>query len=543
MKRTFILAILLLYLSIGFAKKTEKNFLITKKYLNYPIEMRAKKVMVDFMIEGEKVNYTTIRLAEGKPEYWVFTDVSAFIGKELTLVFDKKVKSIDEIFQSDSFKGEENLYKEKYRPQFHFSSRRGWNNDPNGLVYHNGEYHLYYQHNPYDTQWGNMHWGHAVSSDLVHWKELPVALVPDEHGTMYSGSAVIDKNNTSGWGKDVLVAAYTADNRKGLETQCIAYSTDNGRTFTKYEKNPVIDSKEKWQSSDTRDPKVFWYEPNKEWVMALFERNGISIYTSKNIKDWNYESHTTGFWECPELFELPVDGDENNKKWVMYGASGTYLIGSFDGKKFSPEAGKYHNTFGNQYASQTYNNEPSGRRVQIGWGRGITNDGMPFGQMMCFPTELTLRSTNEGPRLFSEPVKEIEKLHEKAYKWNNLSVEEANNNLDEIKGDLIHLKTKIEIIKGVKYEITYHGNTLVVFDGNFDLFNKHPYTQPEPGKFVFEIEMLIDKSSVEVFVDNGKMVDVSKLAEPKRGAGLRIKAKNDFVVVHELEVYELKSVW
>ena len=230
-----------------------------------------------------------------------------------------------------------------------------------------------------------MSWGHAVSKDLIHWEELSVVMVPDKLGSIFSGTAVIDYNNTSGFGKDgipPMVAIYTvhsADN----ERQCIAYSLDKGRTFTKYEGNPVIDSKAKWNIKDLRDPKVFWYQPAKSWVMVLFERDGNSIYTSANLKDWNYESHTTGFWECPQFFELAVDGNKNNKKWVMYGASGTYMIGKFDGKVFTPETGKYYYGNGALYAAQTFDNIPAsdGRRIQIGWGR-IQQPGMPFNSMM-----------------------------------------------------------------------------------------------------------------------------------------------------------------
>src|SRR5690606_13651467 len=194
----------------------------------------------------------------------------------------------------------------------------------NGLVYHNGEYHLFYQHNPYEKEWENMHWGHAVSPDLVHWRELPVALFPDELGTMFSGSAVIDHANTAGYNQGdtaAMIVAYTAAGPE-KQVQCIAYSLDNGRTFTKYNGNPVIDSKKKWNSPDTRDPKVFWYKPGNHWVMVLNERDGHSIYTSADLKKWNYESHVTGFWEWPELFELPVDVDINNTNWGTDGASG-----------------------------------------------------------------------------------------------------------------------------------------------------------------------------------------------------------------------------
>jgi fructan beta-fructosidase len=549
LKPSFFLFAMLFLAFGGFGQQSERTFLITKKYLNYPIQRNPveiksrdiKKVKVDFILDGKRITYAEMSLATNIPDYWVFTDVSAYKGKTLTLVFDRPVDAIQKIYQSDTFWEQENLYKEKYRPQFHFSSRRGWNNDPNGLVYLDGEYHLYYQHNPYDIKHGNLAWGHAVSRDLVHWNELPVTLMPDELGTMNSGSAVVDKNNTSGWGKNVLVAAYTTFNMlERKPAQCVAYSTDKGRTFTKYDKNPVIDSK---AQTAARDPKVFWYAPSNGWVMALYEMNGISIYTSKDLKQWKYESHTDGFFECPELFELPVDGNANHTKWVMYGASGPYMLGSFDGKKFTPEAGKYRCIFGLQYASQTFNQAPDGRRVQMGWGKIVHSPDMPFSQMMTFPTELSLRSTNEGPRLYNEPVKEIEKLHSKGFKWNDLDLADANKKLEEVKGDLIHLKMKIELLEQLKFSISYKGKKLVDFDGNKDLMNDVPYIQAVPGKLIFELELLIDKTSVEVFFDHGRRVDVLSLSDSKRSDGLNINVRNNSAIVHKLEVYELKSAW
>ena len=354
-----------------------------------------------------------IRLAPSKPDYWVFLDVSSYKGKVLKISYAGDPGSLSLIYQDDVIAGNDSLYREINRPQIHFTSRRGWNNDPNGLVYYEGEYHMFYQHNPMEREWENMSWGHAVSKDLIHWEELPVVMLPDKLGSIFSGTAVIDYNNTSGFGKDgipPMVAIYTA-NSSDNERQCIAYSLDRGRTFTKFDGNPVIDSKGKWNSTDLRDPKVFWYEPEKNWVMVLFERDGNSIYTSVNLKEWQYQSHTSGFWECPQLFELAVDGNTTNKKWVMYGASGTYMIGKFDGRKFTPEGGKYYYGNGSIYAAQTFDNIPAsdGRRIQIGWGR-IQQPGMPFNQMMLLPTELTLRSTKDGIRMFNRPVKEVEML-------------------------------------------------------------------------------------------------------------------------------------
>lgn len=512
----------------AFGQGRSKVFRIEKRYLNIPVDMQQDRQKVHFTMGKDTITYSVMRIANGHPDYWVFKDVSAWKGKNLTLTFASKVSGIDEIYQSEEFAGEDSLYQERNRPQLHFSSRRGWNNDPNGLVYHNGEYHLYYQHNPYENQWQNMHWGHAVSKNLLHWEELDDALYPDKLGTMYSGSAVIDKNNTAGWGRNTLVALYTASGRK--KTQNVAYSKDNGRTFMKYKGNPVLGA--------DRDPKVFWYEPRKIWVMVLYEDNFFSIYNSRDLKKWEYKSQVKGFYECPELFELPVDGNADNMKWVMYGASGTYMTGTFDGETFTPEHGKYTYSWGSQYAPQTYNDTPDGRRIQIGWGR-IEQRGMPFNQMMLFPTELSLRTTPEGVRLFCEPISEIEKLHTREHRWQNLTREQVNEKLNGIDSDLLHVKMDVEIEHGLRLEVFFRGNSIVHYDGNYNRFNEAPYICETPGNFRFNIEILLDRTSVETWIGKGKLF-ISKGLEKKSQEGLRIAGD---VKVHSIEVSEMRSIW
>lgn len=209
---------------------------ITKRYLNLPVSHQVDRALMTFDVGGRQERVFEIRLASGKPDYWVFCDMSALKNKEIKISYTGNKTGINKIYQADEITGQDSLYKETNRPQIHYTQRRGWNNDPNGLLYYDGEYHLFYQHNPYERDWGNMHWGHAVSNDLIHWEELPIALYPDEHGTMFSGSAVIDYDNTSGFGKNgipAMVAIYTADNPE-KQVQCIAYSLDKGRTWTKY---------------------------------------------------------------------------------------------------------------------------------------------------------------------------------------------------------------------------------------------------------------------------------------------------------------------
>jgi len=389
-----------------------------------------------------------------------------------------------------------------------------------------------------------MHWGHAVSKDLIHWKELPVALYPDEHGTMFSGSAVIDYDNTLGVskkGSPTMVIAYTADSPR-KQVQCIAYSLDNGRTFTKIKENPVIDTKHIWNSQDTRDPKLFKYAPTGDWIIVLNERDGHSIYTSRDLKDWTYQSHVTGFWECPELFELPIDGDPKNTKWVMYGASGTYMLGSFDGKKFTPEAGKYYYSTGSIYAAQTYANIPEadGRRIQVGWGR-LSHPGMPFNGQMLIPTELTLRNTKEGVRLFSMPVKEFDTLQTKAGEWADLSSDKANEVIKTFnKSDVILIKPTIKLAHATSAGLSRNGQALLNYDMNSNLVNGVFYSPEDRTSMEITADIILDKTSVEGFIDHGAY-SYSMSLEAKNKEGLRFWGNN--IEISKLEVYTLSSIW
>jgi hypothetical protein len=300
----------------GFLKDADREFTASMRYLHIPIKNGAPKRVVTLLVDGQPAVRNDIELADGKPDWWAPMDVSAWHGKQLTLRVDKLHEdsaALRSIEQSDTLKDAANLYREPLRGQFHFSARRGWNNDPNGLVFYNGEYHLFFQHNPYGWAWGNMHWGHAVSKDLVHWEELGDKLLPDGMGPMFSGSAVVDWKNTSGFGQDgkpPMVLFYTAAGNPTL--QCLAHSTD-GRNFTKYSGNPVLAQ----ITSGNRDPKVIWHEPSKQWVMVLYvELDGvhtIHFFTSPNLKDWEFVSKTDGFFECPDFFELPVDGDAHGR--------------------------------------------------------------------------------------------------------------------------------------------------------------------------------------------------------------------------------------
>ena len=519
---------------------------ITKKYINFPVSHKVDRRAMILSVKGQEPCRFVIRLAEGEPDYWVFRDVSGLKGKTVTLSYEGSEAALAKVYQDDRIAGEEEIYNEKYRPQYHFTTRRGWINDPNGMVFYKGKYHLFYQHNPAEREWENMHWGHAVSTDLLHWEELPVALHPDTIGTIFSGSAVIDYGNTAGYNaKDepAMVAFYTADHPKS-QRQCMAYSLDEGLTFTKYEGNPIIDSYDKWQSHDTRDPKVFWYAPGGHWVLVLNERNGHSIYNSKNLKDWTFQSHITGFWECPELFEISVDGNANNKKWVMWGASGTYMVGTFDGKKFTPETTKLCNLNGSAYAAQVFNNisQEDGRVIKMAWGR-ISFDDMPFNGCMLLPQEQILKTVNGGLRLVSRPVKEVGQLFMEAYSGTDLTASQANEIMKRFDGnDVLRIRATFRLTYSTDAGISYRGQRLVNYDMNGNRLNGEFYATEVPGSMELDADIYVDRGMVEVYIDGGlysySMKRDVKSTNPEGYVfwGNQLELKN-------LAVYTVKSIW
>ncbi|MDR3142507.1 MAG: glycoside hydrolase family 32 protein [Tannerellaceae bacterium] len=515
---------------------------VTKRYLNLPVSQQVERSEMQFLLNGKTERTFAIRLA-ANPEYWTFCDISPFMGQTLTIRYSDNAGGLREIYQGDTINGQSGLYRERHRPQFHFTTRRGWNNDPNGLVYYDGEYHLFYQHNPYEREWENMHWGHAVSRDLVHWEELPVALYPDTLGMMFSGSAVVDFDNTSGFGatgQPPMVAAYTAASPAG-QVQCIAYSLDKGRTWAKYSGNPVIDSGSEWNTHDTRDPKVFRHAASGQWVMVLNECDGHSIYTSPNLLRWTYRSHVTGFWECPDLFELPVNNNPVDTRWVLYGASASYMIGAFDGNTFTPQQGKYCYTSGALYAAQTLNDTPDGRRIQIGWGR-IQQPGMPFNMMMLLPTELTLSTTPNGIRLFSYPVKEVDNLQEEGIQRRLLSVEAANELLKSYpNAGSLRIKTTFQLSHATSAGLKLDGQDIINYDLNFNRLNGNFYSPPEMTSMALTADILIDLTSIEVFIDGGAF-SYAMERTPLNTTGFRFWSSHP-IEVKNLEIYPMKSIW
>lgn len=507
----------------------------------------------------------TVRQARGtrsdKPS-WISWDVSRLKGKSGRLKVtelpgpDGAAELARSVVHGDQPRGAvivvDRLYQETYRPQFHFTPKRNWTNDPNGLVYYQGEYHLFFQHNPFGINWGNMTWGHAVSQDLVHWEQLDNAIEPDELGTIFSGSAVVDENNTAGFqtgDEKVIVAIFTYAGSHARPpkpfTQGIAYSNDRGRTFSKYEKNPVVGH----FVGSNRDPKVIWHRPSGKWVMALYlDRGKFRLLGSKNLKQWETLSDVDfpGGHECPEFFELPVDADQNNTRWVFWEAGGRHRIGRFDGTTFKPETGVLPSKWGNNcYAGQTYNNVPEsdGRRIFIAWMSGGKYPEMPFNQQMTFPRRLTLRTTDEGIRLFAYPVREIEKLYTKKHNWSDLALKPGDNPLASLEGELWDVDAVIEPQKAEAIELNVRGEKIRydVAEKRVSCLGKSATLEPVDGRI--ELRVLVDRTSLEIFANRGRVVMSFCFLPNPADRGLGLRAEGQAARVVSLALRELRSAW
>ncbi len=543
----------------GNVQNAERSIDLTSRYIHIPIKNGAPKRVVSLLVDNKLIVRNDIELADGKPDWWAPMDVSSWQGKRGTFRVDKLHEdsaALSQIQQSNFIIDEDSMYREPLRGQFHFSPKRGWNNDPNGCVFCNGEYHLFFQHNPYGWAWGNMHWGHAVSKDLVHWEELGDKLLPDEMGPMFSGSAVVDWNNTSGLGKDgkpPLVLFYTAAGNP--TTQCMAYSTD-GRNFTKYSNNPVI----KEVTGGNRDPKVIWHEPSKRWVMVLYvewqKKHTAHFYTSENLKDWTLASIVNGdapgggyLFECPDFFELPVDGDASRKKWVLLGANSDYAIGDFDGKRFLPDATRLKGHRGRGfYAAQSFSDVPDGRRIFIGWWQTETK-GMTFNQSMTVPLELGLKQTEDGPRLTFAPAKELQNLRAHTHEIVSSTPKEllqspdSPNPLRDVSAELVELEIEFKpdsanrlLIKVRGVDIAYHADKQEI-----ELAGHRASAPLVNGKQ--RLVILCDRTGIELFASDGLCYVPLPINVDPSNRQLAVATQNGNAIITSLNVYELQSAW
>jgi len=552
MKKSFssiLLALLLINMSCSSQSKSSGenlsvDYQIQSSYILIPVEEKAPEIKIRVSTNPTNQFTYDVHLAVNKIDYWVPLDVKKWKGQKVTLSYlgvKESILGVNDVKQSDKFEFE---YNEKYRPQFHFSPEHGWMNDPNGMVYLDGEYHLFYQYNPYGSMWANMSWGHAVSTDMVSWTYLPTALTPDSLGAIFSGSAVIDVNNSAGFGKNAMVAIYTSAGK--IQQQSIAYSTDKGRTFTKYTKNPVLPNP---GITDFRDPKVSWNEVAHQWVMALATKQTVTFFGSPNLKDWTKLSEFgegigshAAVWECPDLFPMTYQG---KTKWLLIvslnpggpngGSATQYFIGDFDGKTFKPDALPYPLwiDYGrDNYAGVTFNNVPKtdGRRIFLGWmsnwdyaNQVPTKD---FRSANTTPRELTIVNNGNHLILSSYPVKELNSLKGKIWEKPNLIVEKEaiitdllkdNNGSYEIEMTIRPEKTEVfgfslNNFKNETLKFNFDNTTgfvsidrknsgLTDFNDRFAIGMNAPLAK----KAVYRIRLLVDKASAELFVNEGEI--------------------------------------
>ena len=539
----------------------QREFVIRNQYLNLPIQNGAPKRKVTVLVDGQEAVKLDIELAGGAADWWAPMDVRSWRGNKVVLLVDQlpaDSAALKNIEPSDEIKDAEHLYHEPLRPQFHFSPRRGWNNDPNGLVFYRGEYHLFFQHNPYGWGWGNMHWGHATSRDLVHWREQGDVLAPDQFGPMYSGSAVVDWQNTSGLGsagQPAQVLVYTACGHPAV--QCLAYSTD-GRNYTKFSGNPVL----KQITEGNRDPKVRWYAPERKWIMVLYagfedpskpdaqgrrgRRDTIQFLSSTNLKDWTVMSEMEGFFECPDFFPLPDVDDPAKVKWVLTAASSDYMIGAFNGAKFTPETPKLKGQRGRGfYAAQTFSDIPTrdGRRIQIGWFQTETR-GMPFNQCLTIPLSLSLRSTPAGPRLNWQPVKELEALRGKSRHCGAFTLQPGGANpLADTKGELLEVRADFEPGSNTGVSFAVRGMP-ISYDAGKEELTVNGLTTPAPLlKGRQRIIIYADRTSLEIFASDGLVyVPMPVMLQPENQS-VEVSMHGSPVRFEHLDACQLKSIW
>lgn len=518
------------------------EFYADSKYLVFPVNCHAQDKRLYFYIDGKLVYDVIFSLDYDKPDFYVPLNIARFYGKTVRIDCDQDIK-----IQIDKRDNADTSYDGKYRPYAHFTAKRGWINDPNGLVYYNGCYHMFFQHNPVDCKWENMHWGHAVSSDLVHWQEKDIAFYPDEDGTVFSGSAIIDRKNVTGLKQndnDVILIFYTcagntSEASKGKPfTQNLAYSIDGGNTFRKYEKNPLIAQ----LVGENRDPKVIYYEPDDSYIMALFlENHEYALFKSKNMLDWKQIQRVTlpEDAECPDFFPLAADNDPCNVKWVFIGASDRYLIGNFDGEQFTVENDLMRLNYGNSsYAAQSWSDIPE-RRIRTAFSTMII-PGEPYASCMNLPQEMSLKTIDGKIKLCVMPVKETELLYTAEEHFANISVAANQPFKYQVSSKCCDITLNVPLQNSFVF-------TLFGFELSFDAkqsvltcLNKEA---PVNGKDGFlTIRLIMDTINTEIFADDGSIFMGMTYIQDYNLNTLSVTSECpiDHIGIH---VAELKAFW
>jgi fructan beta-fructosidase len=584
---------------------TSPEFALDNDHLSFLIGggNQPAELGVELLVDGKRVRSATGTDSESLT--WVNWDVRDLQGQRATLcIFDRATggwghvladhfvladepRERVEVGRLENYRKSAAYYREPYRPQFHFTPETNWMNDPNGLVYFDGEYHLFYQHNPHGHEWGHMSWGHAVSDDLVHWQHLPIA-IHEEYGIMaFSGSAVVDEKNTSGFGvggQPPLVAIYTGHGL-GRQTQDLAYSNDRGRTWTKYAGNPVIDIDE----AEFRDPKVFWHEPTSQWVMivALSAKKRLQFYSSSDLKAWTLLSEfgpagvlNKPNWECPDMFELPIENEPGATRWVVEanlgggsiagGSGGEYFIGEFDGEKFVAESkeSQWFDFGRDYYADLTWSNVPreDGRRISIGWMSNTETSSTPtypWRSAMSIPRQLSLRRVDGKLRLCQRPVRELDSLRDSLVDIKPRSLDNETLPI-ELAGQQLEITLEVRpgtatefgarVLKGEREQTTVgydakneslfvdrtkSGN--VTFHPAFAGRHAGPLKADENG--LVRMTIYVDASSVEVFGNHGESVITDLVFPSSKSNRLELYADGGTAEIVSCQVHKLKSIW
>jgi fructan beta-fructosidase len=540
---------------------------VTNRYLRLPVRNAGPLYRVQLLRNEQMVREFTIELPPGEPvDWWAFYDLRDFHGETLRLEISAYAPHGSPpaeppapfspaacdwlrraIHLSNTALDAEDLYHERLRPQFHYTPRRGWNNDPNGLAYHAGEWHMFYQHNPFGVGWGNMHWGHAASRDLIHWVELDEALTQRSLADMaFSGGGLTDHANTAGFqrgSQPPLVVAFTSTGRG----ECLAYSNDRGRTLVEWEGNPFL-------AHRGRDPKIIWYPPQEKWVLIVYEElgegpdpeRGYAIYDSPDLKRWRRLDFLPGLWECPELLHLPLDGNPGNARWVIYGARwegprSTCLIGDFDGERFTQWEENQTAHYGPHfYAPQVFSDAPGGRAIMLGWLSGAQYPGMPFSQGMTVPLELSLRSTPLGARLCFYPARELEALRQGTISGAGLSLGGANELLAGA-GELLDVELVLRPDGPLALDVRGHpvdydpGAHAVGFAGSQAIL--------PPGPETLRLRVLVDRAVTEVFADDGLAAFSAMTLPGDPGAPIQPLRLEGNGMVEQIQIHTLRPAW
>jgi len=521
-----------------------------KQYMLFPVTRGGKQYRFRLEKEDEVTEQFVVEMSEGEPDHWAFKDIGVYGGKKLKLISycPVPVAGFHKIRQSNDIPGEALFYKENQRPQFHFTSRTGWINDPNGLVHDEGRWHLMYQHNPYGVIGGLKHWGHAVSTDLFHWEEKPSSVVPDDLGSNHSGGAVVDFNNSAGLqtGKDkTLVAYWTSAGHFTTPSshfrQCISFSTDGGQTWNKYAGNPIIE----FMEGRNRDPNVIWHEGAKKWIMSLYLDNGMyAILNSENLIDWRLTDRIKmPADECPDMFQLNLDNDPEKRKWIFWGGNGNYVIGSFDGETFDIEGEAHRTHFGSYYAAMTFNNAPNDRIVQLGWLRNWPFPETNFRMQLSIPNELTLKTSPDGfPALYSYPVKEIETLRTNTWSESNIALGKQAY-VPDLEAELIDLNIIAEVKKDMIIHMKIRGEEVIYNRKENSISCRGEKMGLLSQGEIQEFRILVDRASIEIFCNGGEKALFVPVAMDRRNKSLEFSSHGGAAIIKQMDIYELKSSW